>query len=368
MIVAVDARLLSIPLTGIGRYTLEMCSQLAKYDIELFLYSPNEIIHGDWQGPNIHIRQRKMKGRLGRMLWSQTILPHDVNKDKPDIFWGPTHRIPSGLSTEIIKLVTIHDLVWKFAPETMRAISRMMERLLMPQAIKIADWIISDSSSTTMGLIELYPQVKNRVTEIYLGVTSFGDYQDIKLTCFDLEQPFFLFVGTLEPRKNLLRLLKAYSMLTDLERELCKFVIAGGAGWGNLNLKNEIDALGLNSQVQLLGYVTDQQLAILYKNAKFLAMPSIYEGFGLPLVEANVFGTPVLTSNTSSLPEVAGEAALLVDPFSIDAIKQGLSKLICDQEFLASLEKKAYLNSTRFSWKKSAEKLIFCFEDCLNIR
>jgi glycosyltransferase involved in cell wall biosynthesis len=181
----------------------------------------------------------------------------------------------------------------------------------------------------------------------------------------DINRPYFLFLGTLEPRKNLIRLLTAYSHLSDSIKDQATLVIAGGKGWGGIDINDTVDDLGLAKYVRILGYVDESILATLYAHALFLAMPSLYEGFGLPLVEAMVRGTPVLTSNNSSMPEVAGNAGLLIDPLDTQSIKNGLEELISNHNFREALADNARANVTRFNWDNAAKQLVSVFETAI---
>jgi glycosyltransferase involved in cell wall biosynthesis len=189
---------------------------------------------------------------------------------------------------------------------------------------------------------------------------------DLKsLATIGIEQPYFLFVGTLEPRKNLLRLVNAYARIDEAIRNKFLMVIAGGKGWGGVDIHALVKEKGLSAQLVLTGYVNDNQLATLYAHARFLAMPSIYEGFGLPLVEAMSFGVPVLTSNCSSMPEVAGDAGLLVDPFDEKAIADALRSLLTDDHLRDTLAARARKNSERFSWQRAAAETMVVFEEAV---
>jgi glycosyltransferase involved in cell wall biosynthesis len=181
-----------------------------------------------------------------------------------------------------------------------------------------------------------------------------------------IDQNYLLFVGTLEPRKNLLRLLTSYSRLPVSIKNKAILVIAGGKGWGGVDIKKTVRKLDLERHVRLVGYVDDTMLAALYKNALFLAMPSIYEGFGLPITEAMAHGTPVLTSNNSSMPEVAGEAGLLVDPLSVDSIQKGLIELLSNAKLRNRLASRAKDSAKRFDWDVSAAKLVDVFKKAVD--
>lgn len=364
MRIGVDARLLARPLTGIGRYTHEMVNALLRADADLILYAPGPLVHPLQQGVGRY-RQRIVTvkgGSAGRVIWGQGVLPLLVRRDRPDIFWGPTHRLPAALPKEIFGCLTIHDLVWQFAGETMRPVSRLMEQMLMPPALKRADSIVAVSGHTKADIERSFPGLRADISVIYPGVAARPSGRGAGyLAKWGIERPYILFVGTLEPRKNLARLLQAYAALPTETRQQADLVVAGGAGWGDVDLEKTVGSLGLRENLYLTGYVDERELSTLYENALFLAMPSLYEGFGLPLVEAMHYGLPSLTANISSMPEVAGEAALLVDPLDVGAITDGLQRMIASPELRARLSQAAPANVTRFDWDQAARQLLDLF-------
>lgn len=369
MRVGVDARLLSIPLTGIGRYTAELSRALLAQGDEYFLYMPSSPVAGDWDLPNAQVRAGFLRGRVGKMLWSQTILPYSAACDSVDVFWGATHRLPRYLPRGIARVVTIHDLVWKYAGETMRPLSRWMEERLMPEAVRLADRIMADSQSTADGIEAEFPESRGKVRVVYLGTTPMATPDSREsLRSLGIDRPYFLFVGTLEPRKNLRRLLGAFSRVPAELRKQNQLVIAGGKGWGGVDVGGVLADLGLARDVIVTGYVTDAQLASLYAHARFLAMPSLYEGFGLPIIEAMSCGVPVLTSNVSSLPEVAGDAGLLVDPLSEEDIADGICRLFADDNLHTVLAERARPNTQRFSWHRAALEARAVFSEAMTER
>ncbi|MEZ0121962.1 MAG: glycosyltransferase family 4 protein [Candidatus Reddybacter sp.] len=371
MKVGVDARLLSRPLTGIGRYTLEMCQALSKLEgVSLYLYSPapfpDEIV-SVLEGTNI--RTQHIKGTLLRQLWGSFMLPSLAKRDQVDIFWGPSHRLPGLLPKVMARVVTIHDLVWKYAGETMRPLSRLRESIQMPHAIKSADAIVADSSATADAIKAEFNILDNKLNTVLLGASqALITAPLLPLEKFDITRPYFLFVGTLEPRKNLCRLLTAYYRLPGPLKDKAMLVIAGGKGWGGIDIDALIADLNLSGHVRSLGYVDEATLSSLYTNALFLAMPSLYEGFGLPILEAMVHGTPVLTANNSSMPEVAGDAGLLVDALDTNSIAKGLEQLISDKALLKSLADKTANNVQRFNWGESATQLLVVFKEAIAAR
>ena len=369
MRVGIDARLFSEPVTGIGRYTREVIKELINKPGQYQLYSPIPITDEDFYKNNVEIRSANFNSRVQKMLWSQTHMPYLASKDKVDLFWGTTHRLPHYLPNNIARVVTIHDLVWKHAGKTMRPLSLWMEKTMMPQAILQADRVVAVSRSTAKAIEDEYPSIKEKIRVVYPGTTDLPKPNDFQsLSCFGIKHPYFLFVGTLEPRKNLQLLLKAYASLDACTRSRANLVIAGGDGWGGTNYTQLIHQLGLNDQVIFTGYINDFHLSTLYANALFLAMPSLYEGFGLPIVEAMSFGVPVITSDRSSLPEVAGDAGVLVDPFNIISIANGLFSLLHDDTYRDKLASMALNNSKRFSWKFAADELWNIFNEAVEVR
>jgi glycosyltransferase involved in cell wall biosynthesis len=361
--IGVDARLLAEPVTGIGRYLHEILSRLVNEGHEWYLYSHKPIIIGNWKRENVRIKNLNINGRVLRMLWAQTILPYWAYRDNLDIFWSPSHRLPRYLPASIASVVTIHDLVWKYAGDTMRPLSRWLDSKFMIEASEIATVIIAVSNSTARDLCVENKEFEKKVFVIPLGATNSllpklnQELQEIK----DSKQ-YFLFVGTLEPRKNLLRLIEAMSTLPKYLKDSADLIIVGGKGWGRLNIHVFIEKLNLKNNVKILGYTSDDHLRSLYSGALFLVMPSLYEGFGLPLVEAMAWGVPSLTSNISSMPEVIGNAGILVNPLDVKSIAYALEKLLTDRGYLQTLSKNAFERSGQFNWDVSAKKTIEIFE------
>lgn len=358
--IGVDARLLSEPITGIGRYLFETLSRMVDEGHEWYLYSHRPIIIGNWTRNNITIRNLNLKSRPMRMLWAQSILPYWAHKDNIDIFWSPAHRIPRYLPSQIASVVTIHDLVWRHAGTTMRPLSRWLDSKFMMEATKKADKIIAVSSSTAKDLINENRILSSKISVISLGISqsllnNLGSHNQSKLP---IASQYYLFVGTLEPRKNLQRLIEALSILPADIKKVAKLVIVGGVGWGGVNVEYLIKLFDVQDYVVHLGYVDDLALAELYKNALFLVMPSIYEGFGLPLIEAMAYGVPAVTSNCSSMPEVIGDAGILIDPFDVHSISAGLSLLLTNQSLRSHLSKNAISRAYQFDWNHSSKKTL----------
>ncbi len=369
--IGVDARNLTIAMTGIGRYVLEMCRHLALRGHDLVLYLPEKAHPGytaiDWA----ELRTSPHPGAVRRLIWGQGALPRLAARDGVDVFWGPSHRLPRRLDPAIARVVTIHDLTWRHAPSSMRWRGLLADSLLMRGAVAAADRIAADSAATAEAVAAAFPASRPRIRTVHPGLSAIAAEPSGPspiLSRLGVGAPYILFVGTLEPRKNLKRLLGAYASLPQEVRARLPLVLAGGQGWGFTDPSRIARRLGIAHSVRLTGYVDDAELHALYRGARFLAMPSLYEGFGLPIIEANAAGIPVLTSNTSSMPEVAGDAAILVDPLDVTSIAAGLARLACDDGEHARLAARARANAARFDWARSAAAMESVFEEAILTR
>lgn len=350
----VDARPLSDDrLTGISRYTFEVLTRVIPMGHHWTLCSHRPITIGDWNFKNVTIKCCNIKSKYSRMIWAQSLLPYWANLDA-DLFWSPTPRLPLFLNRSIPSVITVHDLVWRHAPETMIPLSRLLDSILMPHAVRFCDSILAVSNSTRNDILREMPDVLgSKITTVKLGANNLASLISKNIS---LHSPYILVVGTLEPRKNLIRLLEAFSLIDSTVRGPYKIIISGGAGWGDLQLMDLIAKYQLEGSVEVLGYQSDIDLANLYRNASFLSFMSLYEGFGLPLVEAMQFGLPIITSNMSSMPEVAGNAAVYVDPYNIYSIRDGLLKLMTDCNLHNRLSNNSIERGKLYNWDVVADE------------
>ena len=354
MRIAVDARPLSVPIVGIGRYTLNLLEQMLFQDEDdtWYLYSDKPLIFEFGERKKVRVRTGRVKNRLMSLVWSQIVFSFWARKDRIDLFWSPRHHLPVLLPSEVKKVVSIHDLVWCYFPKTMMWQNRFLERLLMPISLKMADRIISVSKSTANDLTGNFRGIEHKINVIP-EAASMMDNLDIDST---VDQPYLLFVGTLEPRKNLKRLLRAFRKVIDNGIREYALIIAGGQGWSRDSLESVVEDLSLEKSVKVLGYVEDKTLHSLYRNAYAVVLPSLYEGFGLPLLEAMQYGTPVISANVSSMPEIVGDAGILVDPLSVEEISAAMIKLLSDRVLREKLSERSIEQASRYSWKDSAMK------------
>ena len=346
-----DARALLEPLKGVGRYTLEMVRHLQLLGHELVLYAPDSALFGDYDWSLVQLKAGKLPNRWAKLFWGEVGLPWQATFDGLDLFWGPNHRLPLVMPPHVPRVLTIHDLVWKYAADTMRRDAWYLERLLMPPAVYSARRIIADSHSTKAGLDAVFPRVSHKVRVVHLGMNPAIETDFLLLEKLGITGAYALFVGTAEPRKNLYRLLEAFSLLPTGQTKL---VLVASSGWGGQELSTWITDLGLQDRVQLLGFVDDVTLETLYAHARFICYPSLYEGFGLPLLEAMKYGVPALTSNQSSMPEVALDTAVYINPLSLESIRHGLVRLLEDDVLIQNLSVKALARAKEFSWQRTA--------------
>ena len=284
-----------------------------------------------------------------------------------DIYHSPDFTLPptlQGLPT----LLTVHDLSFLRDPESASPGLRGYLEVAVKRSVRIATHVLADSESTKDDLVELYLTPADKITVLYPGVSSdfrpIMDPAEIKQVRkrYKLgQEPFVLSVGTLQPRKNHLTLIKAFELaLGDSEYNL---VLAGGDGWSYDAVYELVESRGLQKRVLFPGFIEDANLAALYSSADIMAFPSLYEGFGLPVLEAMACGVPVFASSVSSLPEVTGDAALLVDPSNVEDMADAMLKLTENVDLRQSIREKGLERAEQFSWQASAEALLGVYKD-----
>lgn len=303
------------------------------------------------------------------ILWQRLRLPLPVElfTGRLDLYHSPDFVLPPVRRART--LLTVHDLSFMRHPEC--SSPALLEYLLdaVPRSVARADLVLADSENTRRDVIELLGVPAERTRVVYAGLEEgLGRVDDAAvrqaaLARYGITPPYILAVGTLQPRKNLARLIRALVLARERYGLPHQLVIAGGKGWLYDDILDAAHAAG--AAVLLAGYVADADLPALYSAAELFAYPSLYEGFGLPILEAMACGTPVLTSTTSSMPEVAGDAALLVEPADVEAIATGLWRLISDRALRETLVQRGYARLERFTWPAAARELLAAYEQCL---
>ena len=368
MIIGVDARPISCPqLTGIGVYLNSLLQALQELDEENHYYL---ISNGAIYFEVINPRWKKIEGRLPQRkistLWMQFCVPRIASAVKLDLFWGPRHQLPLFMPKNIKTVLTVHDIVHVLFPHTMNLPNLVVERLLMRRSIRRADYVIADSISTASGIQEHYQVRPTKIGVVYPGGPTFSEHIHSPVSDDEkLPGKYFLFVGTLEPRKNLRAILDAFALL-DTEREDVDLVVVGNIGWKTKDVMSLLKAHRYRSRIHFTGYVDAARLSFIYRNALCLLYPSLYEGFGFPILEAMTYGVPVLTSNVSSMPEVAGDAALLVDPNDVKGLADAMNKILVNGDMRNIMVSKGYERVREFSWKRCAEETLGIFEKVMS--
>jgi glycosyltransferase involved in cell wall biosynthesis len=307
--------------------------------------------------PTLSIRSSQLPGLGGKVLTQALHESLWARSDQPDVFWAPAQRIPLFLPPKTRVVVTVHDLCAWHAPDTMRSTTRTLDRLLLPRALQRADTIIAVSKSTAEGLRKQFPALRAEIRVIHEAASELPTPQEASsLRMLGINEKFVLCVGTIEPRKNYASLINAWRLLPDSLRNTHQLVIVGRSGWGGIDVRTLAVASNVSESVLWLSSVGDEQLSTLYAHAKCLAMPSLYEGFGLPVVEAMAYGTPVVVSTDSALTEIAGDAALSADPRQPAEFANALTTLLGNDEVRRSLGDAAQRRSHQFSWHRTGKE------------
>lgn len=368
MLIGVDASRATVAhRTGTENYALYLIQELLALDSphrwRLYLNQPPP---SGWPSPaaaTVELRHIPFP-----RLWTHARLSWEMSMQPPDLLFVPAHVLP--LAHPRHSVVTVHDLGYLYYPEAHTRFQNAYLRWSTHYNARTATRVIADSEATRRDLIHHYHIPEAKIAVVYPGRDeSLAPGTDPAALAAVREQyglagAYFLYVGTLQPRKNLVRLVQAFERLNlgTLERSEVQLVIAGKKGWLYDDLLAEIKRLGLGARVRLPGYVPDADLPALLSGALAFVFPSLYEGFGLPVLEAMACGTPVVCSNAASLPEVAGDAALLVDPLDTDGLAAAMARLASDGGLRAELIERGYRQARRFSWQRCATQVLAVLE------
>lgn len=313
----------------------------------------------------LRVVNARLPARLLRIVWEQTVLPWLVHQERLDLLHSPHYTMPFAVRCPTV--VTFHDMTFLLYPEAHLLYKRLFFRGIMPLAARRADALIAISESTRADILRLLKPAAEKVFAVPYGVAPLfrpvKDCAAIEAICnrYSLPRQFILYVGNLEPRKNLPVLLQAFARLTQrgLPHAL---VLAGSRGWKDAEIFSTMKELGLASRVCFPGYIPQPDLPALYSAADLFVYPSLYEGFGLPVLEALACGIPVITSNVSSMPEVAGDAGILVNPRRVDELADALWRILTDRELHDELARKGVERAQMFSWTRTARETLAVYE------
>lgn len=358
---------------GIGRYTRELVGALLALPSphRYTLFAATGGLHGALPALPAAVRLRTLPLSDDWMarLWHRARLPLPVEwvTGRVELFYSPDFVLPPTLPG-VRTLLTVHDLSFlrypdHFVPKLVDYLSRAV-----PRAVARADRVLADSQATRADLIERLGAPADKVEVLYSGVDQRfcptaepGERERLQARYGWDGQPYVLTVGTLQPRKNYVRLIRAFARLrpADLPPGM-RLLIAGGRGWLYEEVLAEADRHA--GRVRVLGFVEDEDLPALYRGASLFVFPSLYEGFGLPVLEALACGVPVVCSNASSLPEVAGDAALLVAPEDEDGLAEGLLRALTDEPLRQEMIARGLRQAARFTWEQAARQLLAAFD------
>ncbi len=285
-----------------------------------------------------------------KRLWTRIALPLTLYFSTLDLIFSPTHYIPR--FSPVKRVATIFDLSFLHFPEMFTPRDLWQLKNWTKFSAENADHIITISNFSKQDIISQYKIDKNKITVAYPGYDS----EKFKVKSVKFEKDYIIYIGTIQPRKNLIRLMEAVARIDGL-----KLIIVGKVGWEYEEILATPRKLGIADRVEFKGYVATDKLSNLLNGATAFVLPSLYEGFGIPVVEAMACGSPVIVSNASSLPEVVGDAGLLVDPYSVDQIEQAIRTLMADQKLRQKYSKAGLTQSQKFSWPKMAKQVLKVF-------
>jgi len=359
--VAINAHLLSgrawYRSAGIHQYIYYLTRHLSQADDELryTLLLGEGALHSEVPLPSHRSRWPTSRAPV-RVAWEQAVQPWVLSQIEADLVHAPAFVSP--LLSACPAVVTIHDLSFIRFPKLFRPANRLYLKTFVRLSTRRARLMIAVSRHTAAEVTRLLGVPRERIEVVYHGVDpAFRPLPAEKVAAFrrrrGLPERFTLFVGTLEPRKNLTRLVDAFARIRDGRTKL---VLAGGKGWLYEDLLARVEEEELSGEIIFPGYVATEELPLWYNAATALAYPSLYEGFGMPVLEAQACGTPVLSSNVSSLPEAAGDAALMIDPYDVEALAGGLNRVLTEKPLRQELQERGLAHARRFTWPRTAQE------------
>lgn len=363
MKVALELQPCSAQMSGVGNYTFQLAKRI--YRMEGADVSGN---YFNFCMRNPRLSDAGLNGKVEynsclpygvyRRIWDFVPIPYRMVFTSADVTHFFNYIVPPGVSGKVID--TVYDLTYLRFPETMNASNLTRLQKGMCRSLERSDLIVTDSEYVKGEIVRELGYDANRIEVVYPAAveeTAIDLPKAYLKEKWGLDTPYLLYLGTIEPRKNINRLIQAYSKVSRELEQPPKLVLAGGKGW-NADDTYRLAAETLPGQILFTGYLSDEEKKLLYRHAALFTFPSLYEGFGIPVLEAMRYGLPVVCANTSSLTEVAGDSARLVEPTDVNDIAAGILELLCDPARAAQLSQRGKVEAKRFSWDRSAEKLM----------
>jgi glycosyltransferase involved in cell wall biosynthesis len=359
-------------LSGISRYTLKLVKSLTMLDprLETILLQAGGLGPVEKAGEFDTVRLAGSRLLPGLMTVGQVAINRAAQRLKLDVLHDPTGVTPFSLTNGRFRtIVTVHDVFAWSLPGHSSRLDTLIYKHWLPRVLPQVDAVITDSHQSKRDIIHFLPIEEEKVTVAPIGVDrhfrvlSTEEVQHV-LGRYCMDVPYILYVGSIAARKNLPRLLEAYARLRNWSSNW-RLVIAGTRGWKSSPVYETVERLELAGCVHFTGYVEEEDLPALYNGADLFVFPSLYEGFGLPVLEAMACGAPVVTSNTSSLPEVAGDATLLADPEDVEAITEAMRRVLADRALAKELQAKGLERAEQFTWERTARETIAVYEKVL---
>ncbi|MFW7377970.1 MAG: glycosyltransferase family 4 protein [Oligoflexus sp.] len=369
MRVGINGRFLVAKRTGVQRAAYNLIKTLFEVDRDtdyVLFTGKAQLNNPEWNYPNVTIVASNIREgeNFRNHLWEQFELPRLARKHKVDILHSPANMAP--LFYRGKSIIHIHDLCFVVNPQWYSFLFHRVYNFIIPRLAKKATRIITNSNNSRNDLLQFCDVDAEKVRLIYWAVDQI--FHDAQLAAADqVPDPnnYILYVGSLEPRKNIGTLISAYEKLRDENPDMSpKLVLIGGES--PLFADTKLKVKQYQSDIVFKGFVSDQMLKEYYRNALVVAYPSLYEGFGLPPLEAMASGTPVVTSNTSSLPEVVGDAALMVSPYDADQLAETLNQVIRNQSLRQSLRDKGLKQVKNFNWYRVARNVLGVYYEIYN--
>ena len=349
---------------GIGTYTRELLGAIRSHGLEI-----SELRAGSGKNSRdvIYLPGATLLPAL--LTLGQLEIGWFAHRHKLDLIHDPTGTAPLALAS-VPCIVTIHDVFPYTKPESSTTLERWVYHYWLPRILPKIQHVITVSQKSKEDILKYLPIMKENVTvtpeaaNAKFRVMLEAEFAAV-LDLYEVSFPYILSVGSIEPRKNLLRLLDAYAHLRDWSEKWNLVIVGARNFWKSTPVVETVEKLGLESCVHFTGYIPEEDLPALYNGADLFVFPSLYEGFGLPVLEAMACGTPVVTSDSTSLPEVAGDAALLVDPYDVEAIAEAMHQILSDPDLAAELRQRDLARAKQFTWEQTARETIKVYERVL---